>query len=78
MCYAYIASQFLRIQCFTVTLFDKNIQRNLSGYSPQGRKESDTTGVTKHTRSLLRQCTSRRFSDCFNYRKFIIYCSANF
>ena len=25
-------------------------QRSLAGYSPQGRKESDTTEVTKHSR----------------------------
>ena len=29
---------------------DKEGQRSLAGYSPWGRKESDTTEVTEHTR----------------------------
>ena len=63
---------------FYCDLIWQKYKRRLSGYSPQGRKESDTTEVTEHTGSLLRQCTGRRCSNCFNYRKFIIYRSANF
>ena len=31
-------------------------QRNLAGYSPWGRKESDTTEVTQHTRHKPKLC----------------------
>ena len=63
---------------FYCDLIWQKYKRRLSGYSPQSRRESDTTEVTEHTASLLRQCTGRRCSHWFNHRKLIIYRSANF
>ena len=36
-------------------------QRSLVGYSPQGRKESDTTEVTKHARTVFSQENSHSY-----------------
>ena len=48
-------------------------QRSLAGFSPQGRKESDTTEATQHTRLTALQCrvsfccTAKQISCVFTY-----------